>query len=139
MNKTKKIFLIMLIINFILIIFSSNVMAYGTKGTDGVSGSGSSGSTSSTAEDIEKLQMGQITPDSGMTKMISTIFGVVQYICIAAAVIIIMVSGVKYMISAPDQKADIKKQSISLVIGATIIFSISTILRIIANIVKSTF
>ena len=42
------------------------------------------------------------------------------------------------MASAPDQKADIKKQAIALVIGAAIIFSISTILRIIANVTRAT-
>ena len=88
--------------------------------------------------DIDRIQTGPINPDSGMNTMISKIFGVVQYCCIAAAVIIVITSGVKYMASAPDQKADIKKQAIALVIGAAIIFSISTILRIIANVTRAT-
>ena len=87
--------------------------------------------------DIDRIQTGPINPDSGMNTMISKIFGVVQYCCIAAAVIIVITSGVKYMASAPDQKADIKKQAIALVIGAAIIFSISTILRIIANVTRT--
>ena len=87
--------------------------------------------------DIDRIQTGPINPDSGMNTMISKIFGVVQYCCIAAAVIIVIISGVKYMASAPDQKADIKKQAIALVIGAAIIFSISTILRIIANLTRT--
>ena len=87
--------------------------------------------------DIDRIQTGPINPDSGMNTMISKIFGVVQYCCIAAAVIIVITSGVKYMASAPDQKAEIKKQAIALVIGAAIIFSISTILRIIANVTRT--
>ena len=87
--------------------------------------------------DIDRIQTGPINPDSGMNTMISKIFGVVQYCCIAAAVIIVIISGVKYMASAPEQKAEIKKQAIALVIGAAIIFSISTILRIIANVTRT--
>ncbi len=96
-------------------------------------------STSSTSgTGISTIGTGQITQDSGMNKMISTIFGIVQYICIAAAVIVMLITGVRYMIVAPDQKAEIKKQSIALVVGAVIIFSISTILKIIADITSAT-
>lgn len=87
--------------------------------------------------DIDTIQTGPINPDSGMNNIISKMFGVVQYICIVAAVIIIIVSGVKYMAAAPNEKAEIKKQAIALVIGAAIIFSISTILRIIAAITRA--
>ena len=98
---------------------------------------GNNGQVTFKQVDIDTIQTGPINPDSGMNKMISKIFGVVQYCCIAAAVIIVITSGVKYMASAPDQKAEIKKQAIALVIGAAIIFSISTILRIIANVTRT--
>ena len=99
---------------------------------------GNNGQVTFKQVDIDRIQTGPINPDSGMNTMISKIFGVVQYCCIAAAVIIVITSGVKYMASAPDQKAEIKKQAIALVIGAAIIFSISTILRIIANVTRAT-
>ena len=99
---------------------------------------GNNGQVTFKQVDIDRIQTGPINPDSGMNTMISKIFGVVQYCCIAAAVIIVITSGVKYMASAPDQKADIKKQAIALVIGAAITFSISTILRIIANVTRAT-
>ena len=99
---------------------------------------GNNGQVTFKQVDIDTIQTGPINPDSGMNTMISKIFGVVQYCCIAAAVIIVITSGVKYMASAPEQKAEIKKQAIALVIGAAIIFSISTILRIIANVTRAT-
>ena len=99
---------------------------------------GNNGQVTFKKVDIDTIQTGPINPDSGMNTMISKIFGVVQYCCIAAAVIIVIISGVKYMASAPEQKAEIKKQAIALVIGAAIIFSISTILRIIANVTRAT-
>ena len=86
--------------------------------------------------DIDTIGTGPINPDVGMNSTISKIFGVVQYCCMAAAVITIIISGVKYIAAAPDEKADIKKQAIALVIGAVIVFSISTILRIIAGITR---
>ena len=98
---------------------------------------GNNGQVTFKQVDIDTIQTGPINPDSGMNTMISKIFGVVQYCCIAAAVIIVITSGVKYMASAPEQKAEIKKQAIALVIGAAIIFSISTILRIIANVTRT--
>ena len=98
---------------------------------------GNNGQVTFKQVDIDTIQIGPINPDSGMNTMISKIFGVVQYCCIAAAVIIVITSGVKYMASAPEQKAEIKKQAIALVIGAAIIFSISTILRIIANVTRT--
>ena len=98
---------------------------------------GNNGQVTFKQVDIDTIQTGPINPDSGMNTMISKIFGVVQYCCIAAAVIIVITSGVKYMASAPDQKAEIKKQAIALVIGAAIIFSISTILRIIADVTRT--
>lgn len=99
---------------------------------------GNNGQVTFKQVDIDTIQTGPINPDSGMNAMISKIFGVVQYFCIAAAVITVIISGVKYMASAPDQKAEIKKQATALVIGAAIIFSISTILRIIANVTRAT-
>ena len=98
---------------------------------------GNNGQVTFKQVDIDTIQTGPINPDSGMNTMISKIFGVVQYFCIAAAVITVIISGVKYMASAPDQKAEIKKQATALVIGAAIIFSISTILRIIANVTRT--
>jgi len=98
---------------------------------------GNNGQVTFKQVDIDTIQTGPINPDSGMNTMISKIFGVVQYCCIAAAVIIVITSGVKYMASASEQKAEIKKQAIALVIGAAIIFSISTILRIIANVTRT--
>ena len=98
---------------------------------------GNNGQVTFKQVDIDTIQTGPINPDSGMNAMISKIFGVVQYFCIAAAVITVIISGVKYMASAPEQKAEIKKQAIALVIGAAIIFSISTILRIIANVTRT--
>lgn len=94
-------------------------------------------SSSSDESGIKKIDTGNINQDSDMNGMISMVFGVVQFICIAAAIIVMIITGVRYMIVAPEQKADIKKQSVVLVVGAVIVFAIATILKIIANLTRT--
>lgn len=69
---------------------------------------------------------------------ISTIGGriiwVVEVICYAAAVIILMIAGLSYMFAAPEGKAEIKKKMIYLSIGAVLLFAAGGIVQIIANI-----
>ena len=49
---------------------------------------------------------------------------VVQYGCYVAAFIWIMIVGVKYMTSAPDGKAEMKKQALAALIGGLILFGV---------------
>jgi hypothetical protein len=137
-NIENKLFKIILATMIIIAIFNitNNVNAETIVKTKQIL-NGNNGQVTFKQVDIDTIQTGPINPDSGMNTMISKIFGVVQYCCIAAAVIIVITSGVKYMASEPEQKAEIKKQAIALVIGAAIIFSISTILRIIANVTRT--
>ena len=62
------------------------------------------------------------------------IVGIVQFICYAAAVIILLYKGVGLMNKAPEAKADAKKELIAYAVGAFILFGIGSIIRIIANI-----
>lgn len=59
----------------------------------------------------------------------STVILIVQILAIAAVVF----AGVRYMFASADQKADIKKQMIILVIGAVMVFGASTIIKLIAD------
>lgn len=58
-----------------------------------------------------------------------TVILIVQILAVAA----IVFAGVRYMFASADQKADIKKSMITLVIGAVLVFGASTIISIIAN------
>lgn len=58
----------------------------------------------------------------------------IQAIGVAVAVIMIAYIGLKYILSSPDGKADLKKQMIGYFIGAFLIASGSTVATIIANI-----
>ena len=59
---------------------------------------------------------------------IGAILNVMRIIGTAVAIIIIIVVGMKYMIAAPTERADLKKSSIQYVVGAVILFGSTNIL-----------
>lgn len=63
----------------------------------------------------------------------STVLTIVQILAFAA----IVFAGVRYMFASADQKADIKKGLIYLVIGAILVFASSTVVKIIVGATNS--
>lgn len=61
----------------------------------------------------------------------SMILGVVQVIAIAVAIIMLIVLAIKYISSAPNEKAEIKKHAVIYIVGAVILFGASGILQLI--------
>lgn len=70
---------------------------------------------------------------SKVTKAGGSVLAVVQVIGISVGVIMLIIMGIKYMISSIDEKANIKEKLIPYVIGAVIMFGGTGILTIIAN------
>lgn len=62
-----------------------------------------------------------------------TILNIIRIIGIAIAVIMVIVLGIKYMQSAPNEKADIKNTAIMFIVGAVIFFAATGILGIIKD------
>lgn len=81
--------------------------------------------------------LGQLKGNTGaataVTKTANNIIGIVQVICYAAAVIMLVLLGVKFITASPEGKAEIKKSAIIYVIGAIIVFAAGTLLGIISN------
>lgn len=63
-----------------------------------------------------------------------SIIGIVQVVGTGIAIIMLMYLGIKYLISAPDEKAKIKNTAIPFVIGAVILFAAVNILAAIENV-----
>ena len=61
---------------------------------------------------------------------VQKIIGIVQLICYAAAVILIVILGVKFMTASPDGKAEIKKSAIIYVVGAILVFAAGALLNL---------
>lgn len=62
------------------------------------------------------------------------VIGVIQVIGVAISVIMLVVLAVRFMLAAPDGKAEVKKQLTLFVIGAFIFFGATTLLNIVASI-----
>ena len=63
----------------------------------------------------------------------ANVIGIARIICVAIAIVMLLVIAMKYMISAPGDRADIKKHAVNYVIGAFVLFGISGILTILNN------
>ena len=108
MKKSVKIFTIILLA-MTLITFSTNVFA----ATD------------------EAISPNSLTPtygdSTGLTNKAGQIMGMIRNVSVVAAVIILMVLGVKYMLGSIEEKAEYKKSFMPLIIGIILVVSATTI------------
>ncbi len=78
-------------------------------------------------------------PDPGSNKIervntsINRVWGSVTLILQVASVTAVVFAGVRYMFASADQKADIKKSMIYLVVGAIFVFSASTVINFVVK------
>lgn len=72
---------------------------------------------------ISATQPSTGTPNSKITGLANNIWGTVAVIIQILAIAAIILAGVRYMFASADEKADIKKQTIILVVGAILVFA----------------
>ena len=65
--------------------------------------------------------------DGGLAAKAGKIMGMIRNVAAIAAVIIIMVLGVKYMLGSVEEKAEYKKSFMPLIIGIVLVVSATTI------------
>lgn len=73
------------------------------------------------------------TTNGDMVSMVSDILGFLQYAGFAIAVGMTIYAGMKYMMAAANEKAELKESSIRLVTGAIIVAGVSGIFPIVWN------
>ncbi len=71
---------------------------------------------------------------SAVDNMARSIWKTVSLILQILAVAAIVFAGVRYMFAAANEKADIKKQTITLVVGAILVFAAGTVVSIITTV-----
>lgn len=77
-----------------------------------------------------EIQGNEISNVTGLAKDVwSTVATILQILAVAAVV----VAGVRYMFASADAKADIKKQTVILIVGAILVFGATTILQFVTN------
>ncbi len=62
-----------------------------------------------------------------------TVIATARIICVSIAIVILLFISMKYMVSAPGDRADIKKHAIHYVVSALILFGVTGILTIISK------
>lgn len=65
------------------------------------------------------------------------IITIIQSVGIVVAVISIMVIGIQYMIGSAEQKAEYRKTAMGFLIGAVLLFSAATIIKLVYNVTIS--
>lgn len=124
MKKTAKIITVVLLA-LILITFSTNVFA-GGKGS----------STAITPSGLEsKIDYGTSSDTDSLMTQAGKIMGMIRNVAIIAAVIIIMVLGIKYMLGSVEEKADYKKSFIPLIVGIVLVVAATSIATFVIGII----
>ena len=72
---------------------------------------------------------------SAVTDLAYSVWDTVLVIAQVAAFIAIIFAGVRYMFASADSKADIKKQTVILVVGAILVFGASIVVKLIMGVV----
>ncbi len=121
MKKSRKIFAtvlpILMLVAVMFVSFAPSVLADTTT------------NVVSDVMDIAKNSGGINKVDTAVGSIWSTVLTILQIAAVAA----IVIAGVRYMFASADQKADIKKGMIGLVIGAILVFAASTVVQFIIS------
>ena len=80
---------------------------------------------------------GDVAESADLNDTIGKVLGVIQWAGIIIAVIIAMFVGIKFITSSPEGKAEVKKTALFYVGGIVLLLAASTIVRVIANSIKS--
>lgn len=85
------------------------------------------------SQTISKLdaQSGDTTLNDKATNIVGAIISVMRIVGTGIAIIMLIVVAIKYLSSAPGDRADIKKHAVVYVVGAVVLFGASGILTII--------
>ncbi len=119
----KKIISIVLIVLLIIVLFQS--ITYGA--------------TFNFSAQVQNTMTG--TGDSKVLDPVNNIAGtaitVAQVIAVGVAIVMLIVLAMKYMVSAPGDRATIKKHAVVYIVGAVVMFAATGILGIIKELAKA--
>lgn len=84
--------------------------------------------------DVQETEVDDLVNDTA-----ETVVAVLRVISVAIAIVVLLVIAMKYMISAPGDRADIKKHAVAYVIGTFILFAATQIIAILIDIADKNF
>ncbi len=80
-----------------------------------------------------------IKGDNGVGGVINLTIGLIQIAGTGISVITVTLLGAKYILSSPEQKADIKNRAMPVVIGMIILFGSVNLVAIVGNLTNAAF
>lgn len=120
MKKSLKIFAVVLMA--MLVVFSVSTFSYADSAKDVVTG------INANITGIDS---------SGMKSIAGRVLGLLQIVSAILAVILIAYLGFKMVLGSANEKADVQKQFIPLIIGVTIVFAATSIANLLLGIMGS--
>ncbi len=60
--------------------------------------------------------------DSNTKNLINSVIGILQFVGSGISIIVITIMGLKYLLAAPSEKAEVKKMAIPIIIGCVLLF-----------------
>lgn len=120
MKKSLKIFAVVLMA--MLVVFSVSTFSYADSAKDVVTG-------------INANMTG--IDSTGMKSIAGRVLGLLQIVSAILAVILIAYLGFKMVLGSANEKADVQKQFIPLIIGVTIVFAATSIANLLLGIMGS--
>lgn len=120
MKKSLKIFAVVLMA--MLVVFSVSTFSYADSAKDVVTG------INANMTGIES---------NGMKSIAGRVLGLLQIVSAILAVILIAYLGFKMVLGSANEKADVQKQFIPLIIGVTIVFAATSIANLLLGIMGS--
>lgn len=120
MKKSLKIFSVVLMA--MLVVFSVSTFSYADSAKDVVTG-------------INANMTG--IDSNGMKSIAGRVLGLLQIVSAILAVILIAYLGFKMVLGSANEKADVQKQFIPLIIGVTIVFAATSIANLLLGIMGS--
>lgn len=79
----------------------------------------------------------QISGTDTLYTLGNALVGIIQFVAVGVSVVATLVLAIKYMYSAPDEKAEIKKKLIPYIIGGFLVFGAVQLVKIAENIVSN--
>ena len=73
-----------------------------------------------------------------LNNVVGGVIFVIQIIAFAAAVIMLIFLGIKFLTASPEGKAEVKKMSVIYIVGAVLLFAATGILQLIRNLAIGT-
>jgi len=79
------------------------------------------------------------TNEAGIAKVINMIIGLLQIAGSGISVLVVTILGIKYIIASVEEKAEIKKQAIPIVIGCVLLFGAVNLMAALQDFTNTTF